>query len=162
MSSCVFPGSFDPVTAGHLDIIRRSAELFDTVHVTVMINVNKQGVIPVKDRIRLLEKVCLSFENVIVDQWEGLLADYMQEHHERILIRGVRGCSEFEHEYNAALLNKKLNDQVETLLMPAEPGLSVVSSSAVREIAAFDGDISGLVPEVCLKDIRKLLSKKNK
>ena len=161
MSSCVFPGSFDPVTAGHLDIIRRSAGLFDTVYVTVMINVNKQGAIPVKDRIRLLEKACLRFENVIVDQWEGLLADYMREHHERILIRGVRGCSEFEHEYSSALLNQKLNDQIETLLMPADPALAAVSSSAVREIAAFGGDISGLVPEECLKDIRKLLSKKN-
>jgi len=160
MSTCVFPGSFDPVTAGHLDIIRRAAMLFDTVHVTVMINMNKQGAVPVKDRIRLLEKACKPFPNVIIDQWDGLLADYMRVHGERILIRGVRGGSEFEHEYTSALLNKRLNGQMETLLMPSDPELSAISSSAVREISAFGGDISGMVPEDCLKDIQELLSKK--
>ena len=158
MSSCVFPGSFDPVTVGHLDLIRRAAEVFDTVRVTVMINVNKQGAVPVKDRIRLLQKACKPFSNVTIDQWDGLLADYMRERGEKILIRGARGSAEFEHEYSSALLNKRLNGQVETFLMPADPALSAVSSSAVREIAAFGGDISGLVPPECLKDIQKLLS----
>ena len=159
MSTCVFPGSFDPVTTGHMDIIHRAAALFDTVHVTVMINVNKKGAVPVNDRIRLLKKACKPFPNVIIDQWDGLLADYMRASGEKILIRGVRSGSEFEHEYTAALLNRRLNGQAETLLMPADPSLSIVSSSAVREIAAFGGDISGLVPEECLKDIQRLLSK---
>ena len=159
MSSCVFPGSFDPVTAGHLDLIRRAAAVFDTVRVTVMINVNKQGAVPVEDRIRLLKKACKPYPNVKIDQWDGLLADYMREKGEKILIRGVRGCAEFEHEYSSALLNKGLNGQIETFLMPADPALSVVSSSAVREIAAFGGDLSRLVPSECLKDIQMLLSK---
>lgn len=160
MSSCVFPGSFDPVTAGHMDIISRASAIFDMVHVTVMVNVNKQGCFPAEDRVRLLQKACARYGNVEVDRWEGLLAEYMREHRERILIRGVRSCSEYEHEYTAALLNRRLNEQAETLLIPADPALSAVSSSAVREIAGFGGEIRGLVPDECLKDIQRMLSKK--
>ena len=160
MSSCVFPGSFDPVTAGHMDIIKRAAAVFDTVRVTVMINVNKQGTIPVEDRIRMLKKACREFPNVQVDRWNGLLADYMREHGEKVLIRGVRGSAEFEHEYTSAVMNRMLNDRFETFLIPSDPKWSAVSSSAVREIMAFGGEIKGLVPDDCLKDIREILSKK--
>ena len=159
MISCVFPGSFDPVTNGHLDVIARVSAVFDTVRVTVMININKQGSIPVEDRIRMLKKACRRFQNVEVDKWEGLLADYMNKHQDQILIRGVRGCSEFEHEYTSALMNRRLNDRFETLLIPSDPALCAVSSSAVREIAAFGGNIEGLVPKECLKDIQRMLSK---
>ena len=160
MSSCVFPGSFDPVTAGHMDVIKRAAAVFDTVRVTVMINVKKQGSIPFEDRIRMLKKACRRFPNVQVDQWDGLLADYMREYGEKVLIRGVRGNAEFEHEYTTAVINRMLNDQFETFLIPSDPKLSAVSSSAVREILAFGGEIKGLVPDTCLKDIREILSKK--
>ena len=160
MSSCVFPGSFDPVTNGHMDVIRRAAAVFDTVRVIVMINVNKQGAVPVCDRIRLLKKACRRLPNVQVDQWDGLLADYMREKGEKVLIRGVGGSAEFEHEYTAAVMNRMLNDQFETFLIPSDPKWSAVSSSAVREIAAFGGEIKGLVPDTCLKDIREVLSKK--
>ena len=160
MSSCVFPGSFDPVTAGHMDVIKRAAAVFDTVRVTVMINVKKQGSIPFEDRIRMLKKACKRFPNVQVDQWDGLLADYMREYGEKVLIRGVRGNAEFEHEYTTAVINRMLNDQFETFLIPSDPKLSAVSSSAVREILAFGGEIKGLVPDTCLKDIREILSKK--
>lgn len=160
MSSCVFPGSFDPVTAGHMDVIKRAAAVFDTVRVTVMINVKKQGNIPVEDRIRMLKKACRRTPNVQVDQWDGLLADYMREYGEKVLIRGVRGNAEFEHEYTTAVINRMLNDQFETFLIPSDPKLSAVSSSAVREILAFGGEIKGLVPDTCLKDIREILSKK--
>ena len=160
MSSCVFPGSFDPVTVGHMDVIGRAAAVFDTVYVTVMINVNKQGSVSIEDRILLLKKACGRYPNVQVDKWDGLLAEYMNERHEKILIRGVRGASEFEHEYASAVMNRMLNDHFETLLIPSDPKLSAVSSSAVREIAEFGGDIRGLVPDEILKDIRMILSKK--
>lgn len=160
MNSCVFPGSFDPVTAGHLDLIRRAANLFDTVRVAVLTNVSKQCAIPLEDRIRLLEKACEPYPHVRIEAWDGLLADYMRERGERIVLRGVRSVSEFEHEYASALLNRRLNARAETFLVPADPALSAVSSSAVREIAAFGGDLRGLVPEACLKDIQRLLSKK--
>ena len=160
MSSCVFAGSFDPLTKGHMDIIARAAAVFDTVHVTIMVNVNKRETFSLKDRINMLNKACERFPNVEADHWSGLLADYMREHHERILIRGVRGCAEFEKEYSSALINKRLNNQFETLFIPSDPSLSAVSSSVVREIAGFGGDISGLVPDEILKDILGILSKK--
>ena len=160
MLSCVFAGSFDPVTAGHMDIISRAAVLFGKVRVTVMHNVHKSGSISVEERIHLLQKACKCFPNVEVDRWEGLLADYMRDRGESILIRGCRNASEFEQEYTASLVNKRLYNQFETLLIPSNPQLSAVSSSAVREVFRFGGDIAGLVPDECLKDIQKLLSKK--
>ena len=160
MSSCVFPGSFDPVTAGHMDVIARASAVFDTVRVTVMINVNKRGQIPLDVRLCMLEKACMRYPNVKVDHWDGLLSDYMRKHRQKILIRGVRGCAEFELEYMSAMINRKLNSRFETFLIPADPELNAISSSAVREIAGFGGDIKGLVPDECLKDILECLSKK--
>ncbi len=160
MNSCVFPGSFDPVTAGHLDLIRRAACLFGQVTVTVMINVNKKGSIPVDERIRILRKACADVENVRVDRWDGLLSDYMRNHGEKIVLRGVRNFSEFEQEFSAAHINRSLNGGMETLLIPSDPALSFISSSAVRELASFGGDIGPYVPENVRKDILEALSKK--
>lgn len=158
MSSCVFPGSFDPVTAGHLDLIRRASRLFGRVTVTVMINVRKKGAVPVPERLRILRKACQGLENVRIDQWDGLLAEYMREKDERIVLRGVRNLAEFEQEFNAAQMNRDLNEDLETLLIPSDPGLAFVSSSAVRELAAFGGDIGPYVPENVREDILEALS----
>lgn len=160
MVSCVFPGSFDPVTKGHMDLIQRAASLFDRVTVTVMVNINKKGALSPEDRIRLLEKACRQFSNVQVERWDGLLADYMKKKKERIVIRGVRNTPEFEQEISSACTNKMLNGSVETLFIPTDPALAGVSSSAVREIFSFGGDISAFVPEKLIKEIRDLLSKK--
>ncbi len=160
MANCVFPGSFDPVTRGHLNLIQRAASVFDHVTVTVMFNVHKKGTIPVENRVEMLRKVCSPFPNVSVDRWDGLLADYMREHHERIVIRGIRGSMETEQEILANDANRMLNDQIETLLIPTDPVLRGVSSSAVREVYSFGGDISTFVPEEITEEIRMLLSKK--
>lgn len=159
MNSCVFPGSFDPVTAGHLDLIRRAARLFGRVTVTVMINVNKKGTLPVGERIRILRKACADLENVRIDRWDGLLSEYMRIKGERIVLRGARSFAEFEQEFNSAQINRKLNADMETLLIPSDPALSFVSSSAVRELASFGGDIGPWVPESVRKDIQEALSK---
>ena len=160
MVSCVFPGSFDPVTNGHLDLIRRASGLFDRLTVTVMYNVHKQGTIPVDQRVELLQKVCSAFPNVRIDRWDGLLADYMRLKNERIVIRGMRGSLEAEQEMLSSNANKILNDRIETLFMPTDAGLMGVSSSAVREIYSFGGDISSFVPEEITEEIKILLSKK--
>ena len=160
MVSCVFPGSFDPVTNGHLDLIRRAGGLFDRVTVTVMYNVHKQGTIPVDQRVELLQKACFSFPNVRIDRWDGLLADYMRMKDEKIVIRGLRGSLEAEQEMLSSNANKILNDRIETLFMPTDAGLMGVSSSAVREIYSFGGDISSFVPEEITEEIKMLLSKK--
>lgn len=160
MISCVFPGSFDPVTRGHINLISRTSALFDRVTVTVMINIHKSGAIPVEKRIELLKKACRPYPNVKIDSWDGLLADYMKQKKEMILIRGVRSMSEMDQEYQSCAANKLLHAGFETLLLPSDPLLTGVSSSAVREIAAFGGSIREFVPEELTEEITALLSKK--
>ena len=159
MSSCVFPGPFDPVTNGHMDIIQRAAKLFDRVTVAVMVNIRKQGTLTPETRVALLEKACAGLERVRIVQWGGLLADYMRESGEKCLIRGVRSVGEFDAEITSAQANRMLNPEVETLLMPAADGMACLSSSAIREIAAFGGNIRPYVPEAAAEEIQGLLSK---
>ena len=158
MNSCVFPGSFDPPTVGHMDLIRRAASLFDQVTVTIMVNVRKKNAIPAETRVRILRKACAEYSNVRVERWDGLLADYMREKGERIVLRGVRSVSEFVQEYDQAQINRRLFDGMETMLIPSDPVLSSVSSSAVRELAAFGGDISPYIPEAAREEISDALS----
>ncbi len=161
MVSCVFPGSFDPVTKGHQDLIKRAASLFDRVTVTVMVNISKKGSIPPDQRVSMLEKICEPYPNVQVDKWDGLLAEYMEQNGERIILRGLRSSAEFDHEFLSCSANKMLYHQAETLFLPCDPALNGVSSSAVREIAAFGGDISSFVPDVVAEEINSCLSKNN-
>ncbi len=160
MVSCVFPGSFDPVTKGHVDVIQRASRLFDHVTVTVMYNMHKKGAIPVEKRLELLRKACGDCPNVSVDRWNGLLADYMREKNEKIVIRGVRSSAEFEQELNSCEANRLLNSGMETVFVPSSLPMTGISSSAVREIAAFGGNIRAFVPEGLTEEIAALLSKK--
>lgn len=162
MVSCVFPGSFDPVTRGHLDLITRASAMFDHVTVTVMVNIRKKSAVSLENRISLLRKVCGIFPNVTVDSWDGLLSEYMRLRNEHIVIRGIRNGEELEQELGAASANRMLNEQIETIFIPSDPMLRGVSSSAVREIAAFGGDIRAFVPDAVTEEIRTLLSKQNK
>lgn len=160
MVSCVFPGSFDPVTRGHLDLISRAAAVFDRVTVTVMVNISKKGVFSAEERISMLKKICAPFSNVEVDCWNGLLAEYMKQKGEKIVIRGLRNSAEYDQENISAYANKMLNHDIETIFIPCDPALNGVSSSAVREIAAFGGEISSFVPESLAEEIKEQLSKK--
>ena len=156
----VFPGSFDPPTRGHLDLIRRAASVMEHVTVTVMVNIAKAGTVPFDERARMLEKACRDIPNVTVDKWSGLLADYMkQQEPGTAVIRGVRSAAEFEQERAAAAVNRELCPGLETILMFAGDGMDNVSSSTVREIAAFGGDYSFLIPKKIAKDIDKYLKK---
>ena len=162
MSCCIFPGSFDPVTCGHMDLITRAAKLFDRVTVTVMVNRAKQDCIPREERVRMLEWACADLPNVQVDCWEGLLADYVRLRPGTVVLRGVRTTAEFEQERTAASVNRRLNPEMETLLLPAGDGLGDVSSSAVREIAAFGGDYRDMVPESVYDEISRWLKASGK
>lgn len=157
MSSCIFPGSFDPITCGHLNLIKRISEIFDEVTVTVMINRDKSGVIPLEQRIILIRKACRKLPNVHVDLWEGLLADYVRRHPGNVVIRGVRSVGEFEREKAAASINRQLCPGLETLLIPAVDEWEGLSSTTVREIASFGGNISKYVPESICPDVEKWL-----
>ena len=159
MSSCVIPGSFDPVTKGHMDLIRRAAGIFDRVTVVVMVNIHKRGTFEPEERVRLLEKACGGIPNVRVDRWKGLLSGYMREKGERTVVRGVRSGTEFDAETASAKANRMLNPEMETMLIPAGDGMDWISSSAVREIAAFGGDPRDFVPEECAEEILEGLKK---
>ncbi len=162
MVSCVFPGSFDPVTRGHLDLISRAACVFDRVTVTVMVNISKKAAFPAEQRVSMLKKICLPFPNVEVDSWNGLLADYMKQKGEKIVIRGLRSSAEFDQENISASANKLLNPEIETVFIPCDPALNGVSSSAVREIAAFGGEIGSFIPEQLAEEIKEKLLKQSK
>ena len=157
MSQCVFPGSFDPITCGHLNLIERASVLFDRVMVTVMVNISKKGVIPYNERVEIIRKACKHLENVQVDLWTGLLVDYMKEHPGWIVLRGVRNAHEFEQEINNADINRRLLPGTETLLMPASPEWNGISSSVIREIASFGGDFKAFIPKTVYRDIHKYL-----
>ena len=159
MSGCVIPGSFDPVTRGHTDLIRRAAALFDRVTVVVMVNIRKQGIFTPEERVRMLREACGAEKRVRVEQWSGLLSAYMREKGETTVVRGVRGVQEYDGEMIAAQANRMLNPRMETLLMPAAEGYAWISSSAVKEIAAFGGDIRNFLPEECAEEIIRRLSK---
>lgn len=159
MASCVFPGSFDPVTRGHLDLISRASSLFENVTVAVMVNIRKSGTIPAEKRVDMLRRACSAYPNVLVEKWDGLLADYMAARQERIVVRGIRSSAELDQELQACAANRMLNSGIETLFLPCDPGMSGISSSAVREIAAFGGDIRAFVPDDLTEEIKALLSK---
>ena len=153
MRTCVFPGSFDPVTEGHMDLITRASALFDRVTVVVMINREKKGFLPIAKRCELLAGACSHLKNVHIAEWDGLLAEYMKLNHETVVIRGIRNTADFENEFNSAQVNKMLDPQLETVILFAGEGKNVISSSTVREIASFGGDFSAFVPKQVYKDI---------
>ena len=158
MNSCVFPGSFDPVTKGHLDLIERISRIFDRVTVTVMINPQKKASISPDNRVMLLRKCCSPLPNVIIDSWDGLLADYLRLRNETVVVRGIRNSLEYESEMAAHQANHLLYDRLETLFLPSSPQYSGVSSSAVKEILSFGGNISAFVPQAVTEEIQQLLS----
>ena len=158
MNGCVIPGSFDPVTRGHVDLIRRAARLFDRVTVVIMVNIRKQGHFPLERRAAMLRAACADIPGVRVETWQGLLSGYMAQSGEKAVVRGVRSAAEYDAEMTAAQANRMLYPEMETLLLPAGEGMQWISSSAVREIAAFGGDIRNFVPEPCAEEIVRGLS----
>lgn len=160
MRVCVYPGSFDPVTNGHIDIIRRAARMFDKVIVAVVVNPNKTPVFALSERVGFLEKVLSNMENVEVDSFSGLLIDYMHIKGASVIIRGLRAVSDFEHEFQMALMNKKLDDGIETVFMMTNVRYSYLSSSMVKEVGNLGGCIKGLVPDAILPEITRVLKEK--
>lgn len=149
MKVAVYPGSFDPVTLGHLDIIERSSKIFDKVIVAVMYNRNKRPMFEVDERVTLLELATKHIDNVIIDKHEGLLTDYLKQNNVRILVKGLRAISDFESEFQMASVNQKLCSEIETIFIMTRTDYMYLSSSIVKEVASFGGDITNFVtPEV--------------
>jgi pantetheine-phosphate adenylyltransferase len=150
------PGSFDPITNGHVDIIGRASKLFDVVHVAVMINKAKRGLFTVDERVALIEQVTAEFGNVRVEAHHGLLVDFCREREIPAIAKGLRAVSDFDYELAMAQMNHGLSG-VETLFIPTNPIYSFLSSSLAKEVATYGGDISGLVPEPVLAALKTRL-----
>lgn len=153
MKIAVYPGSFDPITNGHLDIITRGARTFDKLIVGVLVNVDKKGLFNIDERVELIKKVTKDIKNVEVMSFNGLLIDFIKEQKANVILKGLRALSDFEYEFQMALMNTKLDPDVETLFMMTSSDYSYVSSSAVKQVAKFGGCIEGLVPKEIISDV---------
>jgi pantetheine-phosphate adenylyltransferase len=161
MKIAICPGSFDPVTKGHLDVITRTAKMFDKVIVVVMINYHKrERAFTEKERVELLKRCTTGLKNVKIDMYRGLLADYARNHNAVAIVKGLRAVSDFEDEFQQALTNKKLNPDLETVFLTANAENMFLSSSVVKQVCEFGGDISDFVPEEVRDDIIKRLKGK--
>ena len=152
----IYPGSFDPVTNGHLDIIRRSRTVFDTVIVAVLQNLEKKPLFSAEERLGMLRQVTGSWENVKVDSFDGLLVGYAVEKGARVIVRGIRAVTDYEYEFQMALMNRRMESSIETIFMLPSSEYSYLSSSLIKEVYALGGKITGLVPEVVESSLRAL------
>lgn len=159
MSKALYSGSFDPMTNGHLDVIERASKMFDEIVVGVVSNPNKVPLFELKERKELIKTATAHLKNVIVDDFEGLLANYVNANGFNAVIRGLRATSDFEYEIQMAQMNARLfNEGIESIFLMTSPEFSFISSSMIKEIVSLNGDIDGLVPENILKEIKKKYS----
>ena len=156
MRRAACPGSFDPVTNGHIDIIVRASTLFDEVVVAVGVNASKRRLFSPEERIEMLTEACAPYPNVRIDAFEGLLTDFCKQHDVDAIVKGLRAVSDFDYELQMAQMNSSLAD-IETVFVPTSPAYSFLASSLVKEVASFGGDVSTLVPEHVLARLTQRL-----
>ena len=154
MRTAVYPGSFDPITNGHLDIIKRASRVYDKVVVGVLSNKSKTPLFTAEERVDMIKRVTKELDNVEVDTFEGLLVDFAKSKNATV-IKGLRTVADFEYEFQMALLNKALNPEYETMFMMTDTKYSYISSSMVKELAGFHGDLTGFVPCDIIETIKK-------
>ncbi len=151
MALAIYPGSFDPVTSGHVDVIERARHVFDRVIVSVAPNIRKEGLFTTEERVEMLREVCREFSGVEVDSFSGLLVNYAVTHGANVIVRGLRAVSDFELELQMAQMNRSLAPDIHTVFLMTTTEHSFLSSSIVREVARLGGDVSGMVPPVVEK-----------
>lgn len=152
----VYPGSFDPLTNGHIDIIERVSRLYDEITVALLVNTSKKGLLSFDERMSILKEETARFKNVKVDFFGGLLVDYCRAKDIKVIIRGLRAVSDYEYEMQIAQMNRNLNNQVETMFLMTNTKYSFLSSSVVKEVARFGGDVSEIVPESVERKLKKI------
>ena len=155
--SAVYPGSFDPITKGHLDIIKRSAKMFDRLYISVLNNSSKKCSFTIEERMEMLRKCTVDIPNVTICTFDGLLVDHAKQLGAITIIRGLRAVTDFEYEFQMALTNRKLNKSIETTFLVTNAKYVYLSSSIVKEIASNGGEITDFVPPIVLKDIEERL-----
>ena len=156
MLRAIYPGSFDPVTLGHLDIIRRSASIADELIVGILNNKAKTPLFSVGERVRMLEEVTKDFPNVKIIPFEGLLVEFAKQMDAKVIVRGLRAITDFEYELQMSQTNQKIEPEIETLFLTTSLEFSFLSSTTVKEVASFGGDITQFVPEVIVKKIKEV------
>ena len=160
MLRAIYPGSFDPVTLGHLDIIRRSASIADELIVGILNNKAKTPLFSVGERVRMLEEVTKDFPNVKIIPFEGLLVEFAKQMDAKVIVRGLRAITDFEHELQMSQTNQKIEPEIETLFLTTSLEFSFLSSTTVKEVASFGGDITQFVPEVIVKKIKEKIEER--
>ncbi|MDO5440757.1 MAG: pantetheine-phosphate adenylyltransferase [Erysipelotrichaceae bacterium] len=159
MVKAIYPGSFDPITEGHLDIIKRAAKTFDVLYVAIMVNPEKHYTFDQKERAELIKKCCKNLKNVKVVVGEGLTVNFAKKMGCNVIVRGIRAVTDYESELALATSNMTLNDKIETIFFVSRPELSFLSSSIAKEIASFGGDIDKFIPKAIQQDVKKKLKK---
>ena len=159
MKTAVYPGSFDPITSGHLNIIRRASNIFDRLIVCVMVNAGKNPIFTLEEREALIRRVTMDLPNVEVDCSNELLADYARRRGSCVIVKGLRAGSDFENEFQMALVNRKLNSELDTMFLTADSQYMYLSSSMVKELGYYGAELSDFLPEEIIPDFRKKLGK---
>jgi len=155
----MFPGTFDPPTKGHLNIVSRAAKLYDRLFVVVADNVNKKCLFNANERVKMLEQLMKDFSNVEVVAYQGLVVDFAKKNDIGVLVRGVRALVDFNYEFELAMTNKELCPDLEIVFLPTDSHYFLLRSSSIKEIASYGGDVSNMVPELVLNEIQKKLTK---
>lgn len=158
----IFAGSFDPITSGHLDIICRASKIFDELHVGVLDNPNKKGLFNFDERVKLIKECTSHLDNIKVVSFNGLLVNYCEENMIDTLVRGIRNGSDIEYELQMAHMNKELNPNIETIILPTSTKYSFISSSLIKEVLTFGADIKNLVPSVVLEELKRKTNRGDK
>ena len=161
MAIAIFAGSFDPPTYGHLNIIERARQIFDEIDVVIAVNPEKNCLFSDKERLSVLESLVSEWDNVSVHLWSGLIVDYAKKRGAKVMLRGIRNVRDFSYEFDLSLMNRTLNNSIETFFISTEPKYFIVKSSAIKDLAAFGADVSEMVPPIIVKMLKEKFSKMN-
>ncbi len=155
MTKAVFPGSFDPPTFGHLNVIERASSLFNEIDVVVAVNPEKKYLFSAEERVEMLSELTEKFSNVHIHTWNSLIVDYAVKNNANVLLRGIRNATDFAYEFDLSLINHSLNSKIDTVFIPCEQKYVTIKSSSIKELARFGGDISQMVPDLVAEKLRE-------